>query len=166
MDEDLDKKQYRILETELITMNLDVLRTKEEQLQELSNDNQHQSQKTQQLIWFFWAVSAIIFSQDGLGKVPLWVLWMIFMTIIVFLLICMLSLKWRSITSMLNVDFIREWRQIIYLEQKIKELQKCQDNLRWVIEHRNFLNNIALVIFGILLLVYAFIFLIYNNAWY
>jgi hypothetical protein len=154
-----------LLNPELWLINRDIARVKEEQLKELSLDSQHQSQKTQQLLWFFGAVSAIIFSQEWLSNIPQRLLWVLFTMILLFIWICIKSFFWRTVTSMIKVEYISDtkWTEQMYLEKKIEKLNECQSNLRDMIKERNDMNNTASLLFAILIVIYAFIFLIHNT---
>lgn len=148
----------------LIKINRDILKTKEEQLNSLSNDSDSQSQKTQQLLGFFGAVSAIIFSQDWLNNIPWPYLGIIFSLIIAFLIVCLISFQGRFVEWMISVDFWN-WKdkdEVIYLQKKINAIQKSKDAFHKIISQRNNYNKIASIIFIVLIFIYSFIFLIYN----
>ncbi len=145
-----------------ININKDVAIIKKEQLAELSKDSQHQIQKTINLLWFFGAVSAIVFSQESLYNIPWPYLWIIFSIILAFLIVCIMSFQWKKVNSMVNVGFWEWDDEIDFLKKEIEQLEKCKTSLNRVIKWRNDLNKIGSILFSTLILIYAFIFLIYN----
>ncbi len=63
---------------------------------------------------------------------------------------------------MINVDFWDSDNEIDFLKQEIKQLEYCKTSLSYSIKRRNTLNEIGSILFSVLILIYAFIFLIYN----
>ena len=149
-------------------INSDVLRALEEQLKELNQDNSNQTLKTSSLLWFFWAISAIVFSQEGLSNVPWFLLWIIFTLSAFFIVISVISYQWikvRAITELIHRKEDNKWQ---YLENRINSLQRCKKNMLWIIDFRDKYNTMALVVFWILILVLSFIYLGYmpmNSNW-
>lgn len=148
---------------EQIKINWDVARVKEHQLKELAVDNQNQSQKTWQLLWFFWAVSAIIFWQtDLLKNIPWPYLWIIFTIIVLFLVVCIVSFQGRKVNSFIDIPFWNSWNELDYLSKKIIAIEKSKESFQALILKREQYNRVASILFSFLIFIYVFICLIYN----
>jgi hypothetical protein len=148
------------LEDVYIKLNRDNLKTKEDQLKELKTDYQNHSVKIQQLLWFFAATTAIVFWQETLYQIPWQFLWIIFSLIIWFLVLSLLWLLWKSVEWMITID--ETWsNEKKYILSKISYTEEIKNNMLKLIEKQDRYNTYAWIIFMILVVIYAFIFLIY-----